>query len=85
LALPKAAVAQLEAFNGLSMDRSDDVLALGMIHSGMREVFAKVLIARPLAGAEQANFVRNRLTDEGLQSFGLNVRNDAGHNISLAA
>jgi len=52
---------------------------------GAREVFAKVLIARPLVGAEQANFVRNRLTDEGFQSFGLDVRNDAGHNISLAA
>jgi len=34
-----------EAFNGLSMNCS----ALGVVHSGVREVFAEVLVAGPLA------------------------------------
>ena len=49
-----------EAFDGLSMDCSDDVLAPGMVHSGMREVFAKTLIASPLISAEQTDLCGNR-------------------------
>jgi hypothetical protein len=41
-----------ETLDGLSVDRSDDVLAPGMVNSGMGEVFAKAFVAGPLVSAE---------------------------------
>jgi len=74
-----------EAFDGLSMDCSDDVLAPGMVHSGMREVFAKTLIASPLIGAEQADFIRDGFSNESFQRGSLDVCDNAGDNVSPAA
>jgi hypothetical protein len=44
-----------ETFNGLSMDCPDDILAPGMVHSGMRIFAVKTLITSPLISAKQAD------------------------------
>jgi hypothetical protein len=72
-----------EAFDGLSMDCSDDIFTPGMVHSGMGEVFAKALVTGPLIGAEQADFVRDRFMNEGLQRGSLDVCDNASNDISL--
>src|SRR5664279_6226114 len=74
-----------EAFDGLSMDFADNILSLGMLNGGVREVFAKAIIACPFVGAKQTNFVRDGLTNEGFQRSGLDVLNHASNNVSLAA
>ncbi len=45
-----------EAFDGLSMDCTNNIFAPGMVHSGVREIFAETLVAGPLISAEQADF-----------------------------
>jgi len=47
-----------KAFNRLSVDRADNVLALGMVNGGMRESLLEVSVAGPLVGAQQANLFR---------------------------
>jgi hypothetical protein len=51
----------------------------------MGKVFPEAFIAGPLIGAEQADFVRNCLAHEGFERGGLNIRDYACHNITLAA
>jgi hypothetical protein len=74
-----------EAFNGLSVDCTDDVLTPGMIHSSMWKVFAKAFVAGPLIGAEQADFVRNCFADECFQRGCLDVSNYARNHVAFAA
>ncbi len=44
-----------------------------------------MLVADPLIGDEQADFVGNGLAKEGREGGSLNVRNDTGDDVALAA
>src|SRR5258708_27626080 len=72
-------------FNRLSMDGTDNVLVVGMVNSGVRVCFVETLIADPLIGAEQADFLRDSLIHESDQGGGADVVNNAGDDVALAA
>src|SRR5260370_18676253 len=72
-----------EAFNRLSMYRADDVLMLGVVNGAVIEFLAKVIIADPLIGAEQANLVRHGLIDESLEGRFLQVVDNATDYVAL--
>jgi hypothetical protein len=74
-----------EAFNRVGVDGTDDVFALIVINHGMRKFFAKMLVANPLVGAEQADFVRHGFAHEGLKRRSANIDNNASHDVALAA
>jgi hypothetical protein len=54
-----------EAFDGLSMNRADNILPLGVINFGVAIMAFQAAIADPLVSANQADLVRYRLVDEG--------------------
>ena len=60
------------------------ILALGMVNGSVREFVAKMLVANPLVGAEQADLVRNDPAHEFGQRIGANVLNHEGDYVSLA-
>jgi hypothetical protein len=74
-----------EAFDGLRMHGSDDVLPLGVVNGRVRVFSVKVLIPNPLIGAEQADLVRDCFAHKSLKSTCSHVSNYAGHDIALAA
>jgi hypothetical protein len=74
-----------EALNRLSMNSADDVLVLGVVNGAVREAETKVLVADPLIGADQAYLVRHGLVDERFQGGLLDVLNNAGNYVPLAA
>jgi hypothetical protein len=74
-----------EAFDGLSMNCADDILAPGMVNGSVREVFVEDVVSGPLIGAEQADFVGDGFSHKGVKSGGLDVRDHARNHISLAA
>jgi hypothetical protein len=73
-----------EAFDGLSVDRADDILASGVINDTMRVFAVKPLVARPLVSAKQTDFVRDRFADEGGKSIGGHVRDYARNHIAFS-
>jgi hypothetical protein len=73
-----------EAFDGLSMDRANDVLAFGMIDHAVRKFLAQMLVADPLIGAEQADLVRDGFAHERFERASAYVLDDAGNDIALA-
>ena len=66
------------------MDRADNVLALGMINSGMRENLIQPLVADPLVSAKQADFGRNGFFDEFGLSGRLGIGDNSRHDITLS-
>jgi hypothetical protein len=74
-----------KTFDGLSVDRADNVLAFGVIDYAMWELFTEFFISGPLVSAEQTNLVRDGFADEGYKRIGADVFNDASHNVALAA
>src|SRR5258708_15489101 len=74
-----------KTFNRLSMDGTDNVLVLGMVNSGVRVCYVETLIADPLIGAEQADFLRDSLIHESVQGGGADVVNNASDDVALAA
>ena len=74
-----------EAFDRLSMDRADDVLAARMVNGAKRIFISELAISGPLIGAEQADFVRDGFANECLKRRGLNVFNDARDDIAFAS
>jgi hypothetical protein len=74
-----------ETLNRLGMNGTDNVLMLGVVNRGVREFLANVRIARPLIGAEQADLFGNSFVDESLQCRLLDVVDDAGDDVALAA
>ena len=74
-----------EAFDGLSMDYADDVLPPGVVNNAMRIFAVKPLIAGPLIGTKQADFVRDGFADERGESGCLYVRNYPRDDVSFAA
>jgi len=74
-----------EAFDGLSVNCADDVLASGVVNGGVRIFLAEFVVSGPLISAKQADPVRHRFADEGGESGGIHVRDYARNHISLAA
>jgi hypothetical protein len=74
-----------KAFDGLSMNSADDILTSGVINDPVRVFAVKALVARPLIGAEQADFVGNGFADEGGKSVGIHVCDYARNHISFTA
>src|ERR1700730_9711080 len=74
-----------EAFDGLRVDCADDVLASGMINNAMRIFAVKPLVAWPLIGAKQADFMGAGFGDERSESVGIDIRDEPRNHISLAA
>lgn len=74
-----------EALNRIGVDSADNIFFLGMIGRCMRKGLFEIAIARPLIGADQADFVRHGLTNENVKRCSADIRNDTGDNIALAA
>jgi hypothetical protein len=74
-----------EAFNRLSMDCANDILAPRMVNDAMRIFTVKTLVANPLIGTEQANFMRDCFADEGGERSGIHVCDHTRDHIALAA
>jgi len=74
-----------EAFDGLSMDCSYDVLASRMVNGRVWVIPVERIVAWVLIGTKQADPVRHRLVDEGGESGGLDIRDHASNHIALAA
>jgi len=73
-----------ETLNRLSVDSTDNVLAFGMVNGCVRIILAKMAIADPLVGAEQADLLRDGLVDESLQGCLPHVANHASDHVPLA-
>src|SRR5258708_5568037 len=56
---------------------------LGVVNGAVIEFIAKVLVANPLIGAEQAHFFRNGFVNESLQGHLFHILNDAGITLPL--
>ena len=63
-----------ETIDCLSVNSANDVLPLGVVNDGVRIFFVQMLVANPLIGAEQADFVRDGFADKLDQSIGADVR-----------
>src|ERR1700730_7751361 len=63
-----------KSFDGLSVDRANDVLAFGMVNGSVREIFVEAIVSWPLISAKQANLMRHRFSPKGVKSGGLHVR-----------
>src|ERR1700730_2505595 len=74
-----------EAFDGLGVNRADDILALGMVNNAVRIFAVKSSVSGPLVSTKQANFMRDRFADEGGESFGIHVCDHARDYIAFAA
>jgi hypothetical protein len=74
-----------EAFNGLSMDCTDDILAFGVVNNAVRIFPIEPLVATPLIRAKQADFMRDSFADERSKSVRSDIRDDARNNVAFAA
>jgi len=72
-----------EALDGLSMNRTDNVLADGVVNSGVIKFPVQIFVASPLIGAKQTDFRGNTLTHKLGKGRGLHVINDAGDHVAL--
>jgi hypothetical protein len=73
-----------EAFNRVGVNRTDDVLANGVINGLVREAAVQPLIAGISVSAEKANAVRDGFTDESLKREPVSAIDNAGDDVSLA-
>ena len=74
-----------EAFDGLSMNCTDDILASGVVNGGVWVILIEWIVARILIGAKQADFMRDGFADERGESGSPDVRDHARNHIALAA
>jgi hypothetical protein len=74
-----------KSFNGLSVDRADNILASSVVNDAMWIFAVKTLVASPLIGAKQADFMGNGFADEGSESIGIDISDYPHDNVSLAA
>jgi hypothetical protein len=72
-----------EAFNGLSVHRTDNVL-LGAVHDRLVRIFAKALVGNLFVRCEQADLGRNRFAHEFLQIDRRQSAEHAGNDAALA-
>ncbi len=73
-----------EAFDCLSVNGADNVLALRVVNGCVRKILPKAVVANPLIGTEQAHLVRYRFPHEGLKRVGFEVFDNAGDDVALA-
>lgn len=75
-----------ESLNRIRVNRAHDIFLGGVVYGGVRiSLLAETVIANPLIGAEQANFVRDSFAYEGFQCGGLDVSDHASDDVALAA
>ena len=73
-----------EAFDGLSVDRANDILTTCMVNSHVWIILIERIVARILIGAKQTDPVRHRFADERGESGGIHVRDYARNDVPLA-
>lgn len=73
-----------EAFDGVGMDRTHDIVSGLMTHGFVRVVFPQAAIGGMFVGVEQGNVSRNNLPHEILESFGAGVFDHASDYVALA-
>jgi len=73
-----------EAFDGIGVDRADDVLSARVIDRAVGIGLIQPAIARPLVGAEQADLFRNGFIDEAVERAGAGVLDHAGDHVAFA-
>lgn len=73
-----------EAFDGLGMNRTADVLTARVIHDAMRKLAVQVFVTDPLVGAEQTDFRGDAFADEGFEGCRANIRDHASDYVSFA-
>jgi hypothetical protein len=66
-----------EAFDGLSVNCAHNILPFGVVNNAMRIFTIEPLVANPLIGAKQADFVGDGFADERGESGGIHVRDHA--------
>ena len=74
-----------EAFDGLGMDGTANILPARMVNGFVRVVAVQMFVANPFVGAEQADLGGNAFVDECFEGAGTNVPNHAGDDVALAA
>jgi hypothetical protein len=74
-----------ETFNGLSVNCANDILPSRMVNSRVRVILVERIVARILIGAKQADFMGDGFADERGGSIGVDVSDNAGDHIALAA
>lgn len=73
-----------EALNRVRVDRTDNVLLLGVRDRAVREIVAQIHVAAMFVGGEQADLGVADHVDELLHVVVIGAVNDTGHNIALA-
>jgi len=75
-----------EAFNGIRVNRADNVFMCGVIDDFvLGENLVEMLVANPMIGHEQADFVRDGLANEFGESVSADILDHAGDDIGLTA
>jgi hypothetical protein len=74
-----------KAFNGLSVNCTDNILTSRMVNSRVRIIPIERIIAGILICAKQADFVRDRFANEGGESGGIHIRDYACNDVTFAA
>jgi hypothetical protein len=74
-----------EAFDGLSVDRADDVLTSRMVNSRVWIILIEGIVAWILIGAKQTDFMGDGFANERGERIGSDIRNHARNNIAFAA
>jgi hypothetical protein len=70
-----------KAVDSLGVDRAIDILASAVPNCA---VFLQFAICGMIVSRDQADIFRNGFADETIQSCGISVRDDAGHDVALA-
>jgi hypothetical protein len=72
-----------ETFDGLSVDRADDILASGVVNSRVWIIHIERIVSRILIGAKQADFMRDGFADERGESGGIHIRDYARNHVTF--
>ena len=74
-----------ETFDVLSMNRTDDIVAFGVVDDFMRIAWRQTAITKPLIGYQQGHFLGYGLAYKALQGSAIDALNYASGNFALAA
>jgi hypothetical protein len=73
-----------EAFDCLSVHRTNNIFASGVVNRLVRIFLAEVFVANPFIGAKQTDLVGDGFADKAFQGCGLDILNDARNNVAPA-
>src|SRR5271165_6614037 len=73
-----------KAFDGLSVDSADDILAACMVNGVQRIFLRELAVSRRFVRAKQADFVRDGLANESGHRIAFQIIDDAGDDVALA-